>query len=178
LYFINYQNSNTDLVKYLIIFLLVSSASVLFYNFPVAKIFLGDGGAYFLGVIISLIIIELSNINQIISPFFFAGLLFYVFFEVFFSFFRKIFLNLSPLKPDNKHLHMLLFKWIFYKIKNRDKANYLTGISVNIFYFFMILPLLYNYKNVTFCKTYFFVLISAYLLLYFLLKEKTTKHKI
>ena len=178
LYFINYQNSNTDFVKYLIIFLLVSSASVLFYNFPVAKIFLGDGGAYFSGVIISLVIIELSNINQIISPFFFAGLLFYVFFEVFFSFFRKIFLNLSPLKPDNKHLHMLLFKWIFYKIKNRDKANYLTGISVNIFYFFMILPLLYNYKNVTFCKIYFFVLISTYLLLYFLLKEKTTKLKI
>ena len=67
LYFINYQNSNADFVKYLIIFLLVSSVSVLFYNFPKAKIFLGDGGAYFLGVIISLIIIELSNINQIIS---------------------------------------------------------------------------------------------------------------
>jgi UDP-N-acetylmuramyl pentapeptide phosphotransferase/UDP-N-acetylglucosamine-1-phosphate transferase len=178
LYFINYQNSNADFVKYLIIFLLVSSVSVLFYNFPKAKIFLGDGGAYFLGVIISLIIIELSNINQIISPFFFAGILFYIFFEVFFSFFRKIFLNFSPLKPDNNHLHMLLFKWIFYKIKNREKANYLTGAFINIFYFIMILPLLFNYKNMTFCKIYFFVLINIYLLLYFLIKEKTMKLKI
>jgi UDP-N-acetylmuramyl pentapeptide phosphotransferase/UDP-N-acetylglucosamine-1-phosphate transferase len=178
LYFINYQNSNADFVKYLIIFLLVSSVSVLFYNFPKAKIFLGDSGAYFLGVIISLIIIELSNINQIISPFFFAGILFYIFFEVFFSFFRKIFLNLSPLKPDNNHLHMLLFKWIFYKIKNREKANYLTGAFINIFYFIMILPLLFNYKNMTFCKIYFFVLINIYLLLYFLIKEKTMKLKI
>ena len=63
LYFINYQNGNTDFIKYLILFLLVSSVSVLFYNFPIAKIFLGDGGAYFLGVVISLIIIEISNLN-------------------------------------------------------------------------------------------------------------------
>jgi UDP-N-acetylmuramyl pentapeptide phosphotransferase/UDP-N-acetylglucosamine-1-phosphate transferase len=178
LYFINYQNSNADFAKYLIIFLLISTVSVLFFNFPRAKIFLGDSGAYFLGAIISLLIIELSNINQTISPFFFAGILFYIFFEVFFSFFRKIFLNLSPLKPDNKHLHMLLYKWIFYKVKNRDKANYLTGIIINIFYFFIILPLLFNYKNMTFCKIYFFVLINMYLLLYFLLKEKTIKIKI
>jgi UDP-N-acetylmuramyl pentapeptide phosphotransferase/UDP-N-acetylglucosamine-1-phosphate transferase len=100
LYFINYQNGNVDFIKYLILFLLVSSVSVLFYNFPIAKIFLGDGGAYFLGVIISLIIIELSNLNQVISPFFFAGILFYIFFEVFFSFFRKIFSKLSPLKQE------------------------------------------------------------------------------
>ena len=73
---------------------------------------------------------------------------------------------------------MLLYKWIFYKVKNRDKANYLTGIIINIFYFFIILPLLFNYKNMTFCKIYFFVLINMYLLLYFLLKEKTIKIKI
>jgi UDP-N-acetylmuramyl pentapeptide phosphotransferase/UDP-N-acetylglucosamine-1-phosphate transferase len=178
LYFINYQNSNSDLLKYLIIFLLVSNVSALFYNFPKAKIFLGDGGAYFLGVIISMTIIELSNLNQKISPFFFAGLLFYIFFEVFFSFFRKIFLNLSPLKPDKKHLHMLLFKLIFYKVKNLEKANYLTGFFINFFYFIMILPLLFNYKNMTFCKTYFVVLINLYLLLYFFLREKVIKLKI
>jgi UDP-N-acetylmuramyl pentapeptide phosphotransferase/UDP-N-acetylglucosamine-1-phosphate transferase len=178
LYFINYQNSNDDLLKYLIIFLLCSSVSVLFFNFPRAKIFLGDGGAYFLGIIISLIVIQLSNINQIISPFFFASILFYIFFEVFFSFFRKIFLNASPLKPDNKHLHMLFYKWIFYKLKNRNKANYLTGVFINIFYFIMILPLLFNYKNMTFCKIYFFILLNMYLLSYYVLKEKSIKSKI
>ena len=178
LYFINYQNSNIDFIKYLIVFLLVSSASVLFYNFPIAKIFLGDGGAYFIGIIISLIIIELSNLNQIVSPFFFAGILFYIFFEVFFSFFRKIFLNLSQLKPDKKHLHMLLFKLIFYKIKNLEKANYLTGFLINFFYFIIILPLLLNYKNMTFCKIYFLVLTNIYLLSYFFLKEKIIKLKI
>lgn len=177
LYFINYQNGNNDFLKYLITFLIVCSVSVLFYNFPKAKIFLGDGAAYFIGVIISLISIELSNLNQIISPFFFACILFYIFFEVFFSFFRKISSNFSPLKPDKKHLHMLLYKWIFYKIKKKEKANYLTGLFINIFYFFLILPLLFNYKNMTFCKIYFFVLINIYLFLYFLLKEKIIRRK-
>lgn len=178
LYFINYQNGNNDLLKYLITFLIICSVSVLFYNFPKARIFLGDGGAYFLGAIVSLIIIELSNLNQIISPFFFACILFYIFFEVFFSFFRKISSNFSPLKPDKKHLHMLLYKKIFYKVKKKEKANYLTGLFINIFYFFLILPLLFNYKNMTFCKIYFFVLINIYLLLYFYLKEKIIKRKI
>ncbi len=178
LYFINYTNNNNDLLKYLITFLILILISVLFYNFPKAKIFLGDGGAYFLGTITSLIVIEMSSLNQSISPFFFACLLFYVFFEVFFSFFRKLFFNLSPLKPDNKHLHMLFFRWIFSKVKNLNKANYLTGLFINIFYFLAILPLFFNYKNTTFCKIYFFILLNIYLLSYYILREKSIKHKI
>ena len=73
---------------------------------------------------------------------------------------------------------MLLYKKIFYKVKKKEKANYLTGLFINIFYFFLILPLLFNYKNMTFCKIYFFVLINIYLLLYFYLKEKIIKRKI
>ena len=177
LYFINYNNNNNDLLKYLITFLILILISLLFYNFPKAKIFLGDSGAYFLGTITSLIIIKLSNFNQIISPFFFACLLSYVFFEVFFSFFRKLIFNLSPLKPDKEHLHMLFFGWIFSKVKNLNKANYLTGLLINFFYFLSILPLLFNYKNTTFCKIYFFILLNIYLLSYYLLREKSVRSK-
>jgi UDP-N-acetylmuramyl pentapeptide phosphotransferase/UDP-N-acetylglucosamine-1-phosphate transferase len=177
LYFINYSNNINDLLKYLITFLILILISVLFYNFPKAKIFLGDSGAYFLGTITSLIIIEINNLNQQISPFFFACLLFYVFFEVIFSFFRKLFFNFSPFKPDKKHLHMLFFRWIFSKVKNLDKANYLTGLFINIFYFLSILPLLFNYKNTTFCKIYLFILFNIYLLSYYVLRLKSLKYK-
>jgi len=174
LYFINFQNSNIDHIKYLILFFIIVCFSVLFFNFPKAKIFLGDGGAYFLGSTISLIVIELSNLNKIIPPFFFASILFYIFFEVFFSFFRKIFfLRTSPLKPDKKHLHMLLFKFIFSKVKKNEKANYLTALLINIFYFLLILPLLFFYKNKMFCEIYFLILITVYLSSYlYLIKKK------
>ena len=50
-----------------------------------------------------------NNLNPSVSSFFLCTLLFYLFFEVFFSFFRKILEKKSPIHPDNKHLHMLEF---------------------------------------------------------------------
>ena len=173
LYFINFQNLNIDYIKYLILFSIIVCFSVLFFNFPKAKIFLGDGGAYFLGIIISLIVIELSNLNKIISPFFFASLLFYIFFEVFFSFFRKIFfLRSSPLMPDKKHLHMLFFNFLKIRVNDSFKANFLTSLILNIIYLIAIIPSLFYYNDEFFCKTYFFVLIFFYFIFYFYLEKK------
>ena len=125
---------------------------------------------------IALTVIETSNLNKMIPPFFFAGILFYLFFEVIFSFFRKIFFNnLSPLKPDKSHLHMLFFKKLNYKFNNLEKSNYFTGLIINIIYFILILPLLFNYKNTTFCKIYFFLLLIIYLLLYVYLHQINLK---
>ena len=152
---------------FVILFSIIVCFSVLFFNFPKARIFLGDSGAYFLGSIISLVIIELSNLNKIISPFFFACILFYIFFEVFFSFFRKIFFfGYSPLKPDKKHLHMLFFKLIFSRVKKIETANYLTGLLINFFYFLLIFPLLFFYKDKIFCQIYFLILLIIYLFSY------------
>jgi UDP-N-acetylmuramyl pentapeptide phosphotransferase/UDP-N-acetylglucosamine-1-phosphate transferase len=173
LYFINSQNSNDDHIKYFILFSIIVCFSVLFFNFPKARIFLGDSGAYFLGSIISLVIIELSNLNKIISPFFFACILFYIFFEVFFSFFRKIFFfGSSPLKPDKKHLHMLFFKLIFSRVKKIETANYLTGLLINFFYFLLIFPLLFFYKDKIFCQIYFLILLIIYLFSYLYFNQK------
>ena len=61
--------------------------SFILFNFPRAKIFLGDSGAYLMGSLIALNVIVTNNLNQNISSFFFCTLLFYIFFEVFFSFF-------------------------------------------------------------------------------------------
>ena len=178
LYFVNVLNSNIDYINNLIFFLITICISVLFFNFPKAKIFLGDGGSYLLGVMIALTVIETSNLNKMISPFFFAGILFYLFFEVFFSFFRKFFFNrLSPLKPDKSHLHMLFFKKLNYKFNNLEKSNYFTGLIINIIYFILILPLLFGYKNMVFCKIYFFLLLIIYSLLYIYLYQINLKKK-
>ena len=86
-----------------------------------------------------------------IPPFFFACIIYYIFFEVVFSFFRKLILERkNPFYPDNKHLHMLLFK--FFKKKNiLIKANYKTGLCVNFIYLTSLLPLIFFYKRNFFC---------------------------
>ena len=161
------DNSHDSLVQEYLIFLVIINILILFFNFPKAQIFLGDGGAYFLGTNLSLIIIRISNLNTDIPPFFFVCLLFYLFFEVFFSFFRKFILNNnSPLNPDKKHLHMLVFRFLHKNNNNLDKSNYLTSIIINFTYLIFIIPLILNYKNELFCKLYFIFLIFIYLFFY------------
>lgn len=171
LYFINQRILTVELKEIItIIFLLC--VSFLFFNFPKSKFFLGDGGAYFLGSTLSLIIIEISNINKNIPPFFFACLLFYIFFEVFFSFLRKIINKNNPLKPDRKHLHMLLFIFLNNKIKLKKYSNYLIALLINIYYLVAVSPLFFFYNNQIFCKLYFFCLISSYLSAYYILNKE------
>ena len=55
----------------------------------------------FFGTFTALNVIETNNLNANISSFFFTILLFYLFFEVFFSFFRKLAQKKSPIKPDS-----------------------------------------------------------------------------
>ena len=162
--YINLNNDNLEFSIFLtsqIIILL----SFLLFNFPYAKIFLGDSGAYIFGALTALNTIITNNLNPNISSFFFCTLLFYLFFEVFFSFFRKLLQKKSPIYPDEQHLHMLSF----YKISNiceKNKANYLNSIAINLLYFILIIPGLYFLDNPQLSKYWFFILLLIYLLIY------------
>jgi len=176
LYFVNNYNSNDLYIHNIILFFISIFISILIFNFPKAKIFLGDSGAYISGIILSITTIQISNLNQKISPFFFACLLFYIFFEVIFSFFRKAFIEKkSPFNPDKKHLHMLIFKSLNKSIKNPLKANFLTSLIINKTYLIIISPTFFFYKQEIFCKIYFFFLIILYLFIYFFLEKKNFK---
>jgi UDP-GlcNAc:undecaprenyl-phosphate GlcNAc-1-phosphate transferase len=173
LYLIIYKIGNIDYLVNFIFLSIIIGVSFLIFNFPFGKIFLGDSGSYFLGTILSLIVIEINKLNLNISPFFFACLLFYIFFEVIFSFLRKTFIRrTSPLNPDRQHLHMLFFKFINQRINNLQKSNYLTGLLVNFLFFLIISPSILFYNNGFFCKIYFIILIFIYLITYFLLSKK------
>ena len=177
LYLLIYKFSDFNYLKDYILFSILIGFSFLIFNFPNGKIFLGDGGAYFLGTNLSLIIIEVNKLSLLtkFSPFLFACLLFYIFFEVFFSFFRKIFLKKnSTFQPDAEHLHMLLYYFINKKIRNSSKSNYLTAAIINIIYFFLITPLFLIYYNGQMCKIYFIILLFFYFCFYFFLAKKNS----
>ena len=150
---------------------LVILITFLLFNFPKAKMFLGDSGAYLMGSIIALNTIITNNLISNVSTFFFCTLLIYIFFEVFFSFFRKIFQKKSPLLPDENHLHMVVFK-ILKKNKSERDNNYLTSIFVNVGYFILIMPGVYFMENAFLSRTWFFILILIYVLLYSALCKK------
>ena len=164
LFLINIDNNQLDFllilagqISILIIFLL--------FNFPKAKMFLGDSGSYLLGTLTVVNIIKTNNLNPSISSFFFCILLFYLFFEVFFSFFRKIYLKKSPLKPDANHLHMLSYRKL-KALKQIKDCNYINSLIVNFIYLIVISPSIYFMNNGILCRYWFFSLLILYIIFY------------
>ena len=146
--------------------------SFLLFNFPGAKIFLGDSGSYLLGSLVALNVIITNNLNPDYSSFFFCILLFYLFFEVFFSFFRKIIQKKSPIHPDKNHLHMLVFEKVAL-VFGKDKGNYINSLIINLGYLSFILPAIIFAKDPLISRYWFFSLVAIYLVIYLRLYRLT-----
>ncbi len=129
LYFENFDNFYFLNIKtlYLILPLIIIS----FLNL-LNKVYLGDSGSYFLGFIFGFELINFFNQNTI-SPFFIILLLWYPCFEMLFSIFRKLNFKKSPLKPDSKHFHQLLYFFFYQKIKKPVLSSNLSGLIINIY---------------------------------------------
>jgi UDP-N-acetylmuramyl pentapeptide phosphotransferase/UDP-N-acetylglucosamine-1-phosphate transferase len=81
------------------------------WNFPAGLIFLGDGGAYFIGFMLAELSIMLVMRNRDVSAWYPVLLFMYPIFETCFSIYRKKFVRgMSPGIPDGVHLHMLVYK--------------------------------------------------------------------
>ena len=107
---------------YLILWLMLL---VLFLNiFNILMI--GDGGAYLLGFLLGFVIITSHENNPNISPYFYISIIWYPCFENLFSILRKLKKKFSPLNPDNKHLHQLVFFFV------KEKINLSTILSNNL----------------------------------------------
>ena len=161
---INMNNENLEFTI-LLISQIIILLSFLLFNFPNAKMFFGDSGAYIFGALTGLNTIITNNLNPEISSFFFCTLLFYLFFELFFSFFRKLLQKKSPIYPDDRHLHMLSF----YKISSiygKNKGNFLNSIIINLSYLILIVPGLYLMYDPQLSRYWFFILLLIYLIIY------------
>ena len=130
---------NGDIISDHTIFpILLLLALILLLNFS-NILMLGDSGAYLLGFFLGLIVIKSHISYPHISPYFFISLIWYPCFENLFSIVRKLKKKSSPLKPDSKHFHQL----VFFYIKRRYKmslifSNNLSSIIICFFNFLII----------------------------------------
>ena len=123
-----------------------------------------DGYNGLLGFHSLIILLNLFFINYFNG---FNDLANFLFFEVFFSFFRKIIKEKSsPIYPDGKHLHMLLYKLLLKKNNNKLKSNYYVAIVINIVYLVLMAPVILMMDNGLFCKYYSILLFGVYIFSY------------
>jgi UDP-N-acetylmuramyl pentapeptide phosphotransferase/UDP-N-acetylglucosamine-1-phosphate transferase len=114
----------------------VCVAGFLVVNYPLGKIFLGDGGAYLLGFILGWVALLLSERNAEVSPW--AGLLAcgYPIIEVIYSMYRRKRKKLVTGHPDLLHLHSLVkFRFIrkYWGSWSTDAQNAFVVIWINLF---------------------------------------------
>ncbi|MDR1614943.1 MAG: undecaprenyl/decaprenyl-phosphate alpha-N-acetylglucosaminyl 1-phosphate transferase [Campylobacteraceae bacterium] len=147
-------------ILYISLIVLCASLGFLVLNFPKGKIFLGDGGAYFLGFCIVEIAILISQRHEQISSWFVLCIMIYPVYEVLFSAYRRKRKGLSPLYPDKMHLHTVIFRKI-------TKNNYKTSILIWILAApFIFIPLLYMWHTKLLAATVL-LFILLYNLIYF-----------
>lgn len=93
-----------------------SLISFLIYNFPPAKIFMGDTGSLLIGMVNSILVIKFINVAQLpdvklhlsSSPAIGFAILVVPLFDTLRVFAIRIFAGRSPFSPDRNHIHHLL----------------------------------------------------------------------
>jgi UDP-N-acetylmuramyl pentapeptide phosphotransferase/UDP-N-acetylglucosamine-1-phosphate transferase len=93
-------------------------------NYPRGKLFLGDGGAYFLGFWVSEMAVLLLVRNPSVNAWQVLAICAYPVIEVLFSIYRrKLIQGVSPGAPDALHLHTLVFRRLVFKHVRFDAAR-------------------------------------------------------
>jgi UDP-N-acetylmuramyl pentapeptide phosphotransferase/UDP-N-acetylglucosamine-1-phosphate transferase len=85
-----------------------ATAGFLIFNFPRAKLFAGDSGAYFAGTAIALLAILLVARNANVTPWIAFVAVLYPFTDTTFSILRRAAQRRPIMQPDAEHLHSLL----------------------------------------------------------------------
>ena len=159
-----------DLVIQLSLILIASLLGVFIFNFPFGKIFMGDGGAYFIGFMMAVIGLMLGNRNEEVSHWFILLLFIYPLYETAFSVYRKkIVRNTSPSQPDGYHLHMMIYKRLvrrkFFK-NNKTMQNSMTSPFLWALSLVSIIPAVIWYNNQTMLIIWAFIFMIIYTIIY------------
>ncbi len=163
--------NNQFFISNIIYALFYSCLAVLIINSPWGKIFLGDAGAYMLGILVPTVLIFYYKVNAL-SPWFVMAMLIYPTVEVLVSVIRKIiYRNMSAMEPDGLHLHMLIYKRVskkfgFRKIRLRHFVVAMFIFTLNFPFMFFANVFSTNTK-ILFSICIWYVLV--YLLIYFIL---------
>ncbi len=132
------------------------------WNFPAGLVFLGDGGAYFLGFYVAELSILLLHRNPAVSPMFPLLLCLYPVFETLFSMYRRKWLRGRPVgMPDGAHLHSLIYRrfmrWAV-GVRSVERRNSMTSPYLWLLCSLSVVPAVMFYESTS---------ISALMILFF-----------
>ena len=143
------------------------------WNFPAGLIFLGDGGAYFLGFLVAELSILLLVRNPDVSPIFPLLVCIYPVFETVFSVYRRRFLRaVPPSMPDGIHLHSLIYRRVMrWAVGSRSaraltRRNSMTSPYLWLLCMLSVVPAVLFWDNTLMLALALLVFVVSYVVLY------------
>jgi UDP-N-acetylmuramyl pentapeptide phosphotransferase/UDP-N-acetylglucosamine-1-phosphate transferase len=148
-------------------------AGFFIWNYPHGLIFMGDGGAYFIGFMLAELVVLLIARNPAVSAWYAVLLLIYPVVETIFSIYRRKFVRgVSPGLPDGVHLHMLIFKRLVrWTVGSRDaraitRRNAMTSPYLWLLSLMAVIPATLLWSQTWILALLCAVFISSYVWLY------------
>jgi len=166
------EQQGFTLITYFSLELMLICLAVLYFLNLFNKLYLGDSGAYLLGFLFSIELINFYLQNNSISPFFIILLLWYPAFENLFSILRKTNFKKSPINTDTSHLHQLIFSYFIKKKYAKLKASTVTTILINSYNGIIVMVSLIDPHHTKFQIILLTINLTTYTFLYFKLQKR------
>lgn len=128
---IAFSTGNTQISIFLVL-IIASVLGFMVLNFPLGKIFLGDGGAYTLGHLLVWSAIILVNNSTEISPFAILLLFFWPVADTGLAIWRRWKLGNPADRPDRLHFHQLAMRFLEIRFFGRDRRQIANPIATII----------------------------------------------
>ncbi len=168
LLFLSYKTSDVVMLSTISSVILILIPFLIF-NYPYGKIFLGDLGAYILGLMISMFTIILFGRHPEISPWGAVLILIYPATEVVFSLLRRAIKGASIYHADTAHLHLKLFYFFRSQSGYKKMANALVTPILSPLWLFPLIAISWFYHKTIFIFIVILLFVLCYGLLYLII---------
>jgi UDP-N-acetylmuramyl pentapeptide phosphotransferase/UDP-N-acetylglucosamine-1-phosphate transferase len=174
LLFLSYKTADITMLS-LIFSMILFLIPFMLMNYPYGRIFLGDLGAYSLGLIVSMLTIILFGRHPEISPWGAVLILIYPVTEVVFSLLRRMVKGVSIYHPDTEHLHLKLFHFFRPQPYYKKIANALVTPALSALWLFPLLTITWVYQKPLFIWITIILFNALYFILYALVPNVQKK---
>ena len=170
LLFLSYKTSDVVMLSLIFNVILIFIPFIVI-NYPYGKIFLGDLGAYSLGLIVSMLTIILFSRHPDLSPWGAVIVLIYPVTEVVFSLLRRIVKSESIWQPDKEHLHLKLFYFFRPQSAYKKIANALVTPALSALWLLPSIAITWVYQKPLFIWLSIILFTVIYVLLYIIISS-------
>ncbi|MDR6492271.1 MraY family glycosyltransferase [Paraburkholderia sp. 22099] len=153
------------------------------WNYPMASVFLGDGGAYFAGFVMAELLVILILRHPNVSAWYAAVVTIYPLFETVFSIYRRRMLKGRPAsQPDGLHMHTLIYKRIARRgvysghTRRRERGNPTASVYLWAMALIGIVPATLFWQSPLLLACAALAFVAVYLWLYSCIVRFRTPH--